>query len=184
MDFTLWVYDGDAELTQSHENPDNNKDRTSITSLFILELPETTEQLDSVLASFPQLERVILVHGQQDKYERVEIPTRDSFKQVYAMIRQYSSASMTEEQLLSRLVRQTGMSNRMVRLTLEVFEELQFLSRDNGRLMLNPNPSKQPLESSLRYRRIGSMAEMEHMLIHGKAAQVAAWMIARNAGVS
>ncbi|MNS13339.1 Single-stranded-DNA-specific exonuclease RecJ [compost metagenome] len=184
VDFTLWVYDGDAELTQSHENPDNNKDRASITSLFILELPETTEQLDSVLASFPQLERVILVHGQQDKYERVEIPTRDSFKQVYAMIRQYSSASMTEEQLLSRLVRQTGMSNRMVRLTLEVFEELQFLSRDNGRLMLNPNPSKQPLESSLRYRRIGSMAEMEHMLIHGKAAQVAAWMIARNAGVS
>ncbi|RUT28729.1 single-stranded-DNA-specific exonuclease RecJ [Paenibacillus zeisoli] len=184
-DSILWVYDKDAGLIQPHGYSDNNKEAASITSLFMLELPETTEQLDSVFASFPQLERVILVHGHQDKYERIEIPTRDSFKQVYAMIRAFASAAMTEEQLLNRLARQTGMSNRMLRLTLEVFEDLQFLSRDNGKIVLNPNPFKQPLDSSLRYRTIGSMAEMEHMLLHGKSAQVAEWIIARNAaGVS
>lgn len=183
-DSLLWVYDGDAELIKSPGSSDNNKELASITSLFVLELPETAEQFDSVLASFPRLERVILVHGQQDKYERIQIPTRDSFKQVYAWIRQAASSDIAEEQLLSRLARQTGMSNRMIRLTLEVFEELQFLSRDKGRIMLNPNPSKQPLDSSLRYRTIGSIAEMEQMLLNGKAAQVAAWIIARNTAVS
>ncbi|USB34287.1 single-stranded-DNA-specific exonuclease RecJ [Paenibacillus sp. YPG26] len=184
VDSMLWVYDEETGVTYSSGNSDHDIDHSLVTSLFMLELPETAEQLDSVLTSFPQLERVILVHGQQDKHERVEIPTRDSFKQVYALIRQVSSAPVPEEQLLSRLVHQTGMSNRMIRLTLEVFEELQFLNRDNGRIVLNPTPSKQPLESSLRYRRISSVAEMEHMLLHGQVAQVAAWMIARNTGVS
>ncbi|GIP20800.1 single-stranded-DNA-specific exonuclease RecJ [Paenibacillus sp. J22TS3] len=185
VDSLLWVYDEEAGLHESGMRPGLAVDDLSqITSLFILELPEYSAQLDSVLTSIPNLERIILVHGQQDRYERVEIPSRDNFKTVYAWIRHYSAKGLTEEQMLNQLVRQTGFTKRMMRLTLEVFEELEFIIRDNGRLRLNPSPSKQPLETSARYLQLEALAEMEQVMLRGKAAQVAEWMRSRTAAVS
>lgn len=181
----LWVYDGDAGVQGLAEDSDSTMPAASlVTSLFLLELPENAEHLDSVLASFPFLERIILVHGRQNKDERVEVPSRDSFKKVYALIRHYSASCSTEEQLLSQLVRQTGLTKRMVQLTLEVFEEMDFINRENGKFHLNPTPSKRPLETSDRYIQLGVLAEMEHLLLHGKADQVAAWMTARSTAIS
>ncbi|GGH29553.1 single-stranded-DNA-specific exonuclease RecJ [Paenibacillus segetis] len=171
----LWVYDNDAGV-----NPGNEiavvEGADAVKTLFVLQLPESSHMWNRMMERFGSLERVFLLHPMRKDHEKVQSPSREQFKQVYAVLRQQGYNPIAQEELIVTLVGRTGLSRRMLELTLEVFEELDFVTRTSGTIILNESPSKQPLETSSRYRELGLLAEMEQMLLHGRIPQITEWM--------
>lgn len=180
---SLWVYD--RRVGASPGNSESEKaGAEGIDTLFVLELPESPVEWNNILAMFPSLERVFLLHPKRPIQEQLEPPSRDRFKRVYSLLRSLVSEQIPEKDLVSALTARTGLSGRMLGLTLDVFEELGFIVRTSGIVKVNMSPSKRPLESSNRYRELGQLAEMEQMLQHAQAPQITEWMQTRSRGAS
>ncbi|MFD1177063.1 single-stranded-DNA-specific exonuclease RecJ [Paenibacillus puldeungensis] len=182
-DMAVWVYDKEVGVIPGNtlaKAGDVNEVRT----LFVLELPESSEGWSRMLAEFSMLERVYLLHPMRSSHEIIEMPSRDHFKLVYSLLRRTDMSAFKEDELVSALVKRTGWSKRMLELTLGVFEELGFIDRDSGKITVNPTPSKRPLESSSRYRELGLLAEMEQMLLRARVPEITEWMLTRIQGAS
>ncbi|MOA19790.1 hypothetical protein D3C78_1401950 [compost metagenome] len=91
---------------------------------------------------------------------------------------------IAEDELIQALKARTSLSRRMLVMTLDVFEELDFIERVSGIIMVNNAPSKRPLDSSSKYKELGWLAEMEQMMLHSRASQITEWMLARIQEVS
>lgn len=179
---SVWVYDRGVGAGQVNAMA-GKAGAEEITTLFILELPESPVVLDSILTMFGALERVYLLHPKSSVHELLEPPSRDRFKVVYALIRSMAAEGIREDDLISALKARTRLSARMLGLTLEVFEELGFIMRVSETITLNASPSKRPLESSVRYRELALLAETERLL-HSQVPQITEWMQTRIQGAS
>lgn len=174
----LWVYDDIAGLTPANEMAIEQMVE-QITNLYMLELPDKIIAFEQALENLDGLERIVFLYGEQNKQELLKMPTREQFKQVYVLLRQHASTKTDESILISKMLPVTQISRRMLGKTLDVFEELLFIKRENGRLEINPTPSKQPLESSKCYQELATLAEMEHMLVHAGTSVVTDWLMSR-----
>ncbi|MNJ81106.1 hypothetical protein D3C77_797500 [compost metagenome] len=72
----------------------------------------------------------------------------------------------------------------MLVMTLEVFEELDFIKRTSGIISVIDSPSKRSLDSSMKYKELGWLAEMEQLMLHSRTSQITEWMLTRIQGVS
>nr|WP_237691011.1 single-stranded-DNA-specific exonuclease RecJ [Paenibacillus caui] len=184
QELPIWVYDRSAGLIRESGGPAALCSPCEVTTLFVIDSPETPQQLDSLIASFAAVERIYLLHSVGEIKERVEFPSREQFKKVYALLRKAAVQAAAEADLLPWLSRQTRLSVRMLAMTLEVFEELNFISRNRGMVTVNPAPSKQQLESSIRYKELSLLAEMEHYLLYAEVSQLTEWIQTRMKGAS
>lgn len=180
---SLWVYDRGVGAVPANAG-DREPGATVVTTLFILELPKTPVEWNRILASFGALERVYLLHPKIPVQELLEPPNREQFKQVYALLRSYAAEGQPEEKLISAMMARTRLSRRMLTLTMDVFEELGFIARSSGIVTVMSSPSKRPLESSVRYRDLGLLAETEQMLLRAKVSQISEWLRTRIQGAS
>ncbi|WP_203232155.1 single-stranded-DNA-specific exonuclease RecJ [Paenibacillus pinistramenti] len=180
----VWVYDRNAGLIEESAAQAVRCSPKEVTVLLIADAPETPEQLNALIAAFGAVERIYLLHSAGEASERVEIPTREQFKNVYALLRKAGGQAVSEAKLMAWIAGQTGLSARMVTKTLAIFEELSFISRDRGMIMLNPAPAKKPLESSIRFNELSRLAEMEHYLLYAGISELTEWMLTRMKGVS
>lgn len=182
-DTSVWVYDKDVGVSPGNALAQGSG-TNGVATLFVLELPESAEGWNGMLAAFGGLERIYLLHPPRPPQEVIERPSRDHFKQVYGLIHRSEGLGLGEEELVAALLKRTGWSKRMLVLTLGVFEELGFIVRASGTIKINPSPSKQALENSSRYRELGLLAEMEQMLLHGRIPEITEWMLTRIQGAS
>ncbi|MCM2999897.1 single-stranded-DNA-specific exonuclease RecJ [Paenibacillus cellulositrophicus] len=179
---TLWVYDKNAGILAYHPNEERSG-QDDVTTLFMLNAPETPEQLDAVLFSFPKLSNVFLLH-QVHKRERLAVPDRDQFKKLYILLSRIAAEPVQEETALSRLSQQASCSIRMVTKMMDVFEELSFIDRQEGFIRFIPKPPKRDLASSRHFLALGNLAEMEQHLLYASTPQVTSWFISRMQGAS
>ncbi len=180
---SLWVYDRIAGASPA--NSESQKaGAEGVGTLFILELPETPVEWNSMLSLFGSLERIYLLHPKTPARGLLEAPSREQFKRVYALLRSIAPAGHREEELVEALKARTKLSGRMLSLTLDVFEELGFIERTSGIVTINASPSKRPLESSERYRELGLLAEMEQIMLHAQVPQITEWMQTHIQGAS
>lgn len=180
---SIWVYDRRVGAVSANAD-DPETGAAAVTTLFILELPNSPVEWNRILASFGALERVYLLHSKIPVQELLEPPSRDQFKQVYALLRSYAAEGQPEDKLISAMMARTRLSRRMLTLTMDVFEELGFIARSSGIVTVMPSPSKRPLESSVRYRDLGLLAETEQMLLRAKVSQISEWLRTRIQGAS
>lgn len=179
----VWVYD--RRIGARPSCPPDRLDRPEqILSLFILELPDSPVEWNMMLSIFKGLERIYLLHPKIPVHESLRPPSRELFKEVYGLLRSVATKRIPEEELLPLLEARTGLSRRMLARIMEVFEELDFITRNSGELLVNETPSKRPLESSQRYLELGRLAEMEHILQHGQILQISEWLQPQIEGVS
>lgn len=68
------------------------------------------------------------------------------------------------------LSRQCGCSPRMITMMLDVFEELSFITRDNGKIAFVDNPPKRELTASRHYQALENMAEIEQVMLDADTA--------------
>ncbi|WP_334078029.1 single-stranded-DNA-specific exonuclease RecJ [Paenibacillus sanfengchensis] len=180
---SLWVYDRRVGAVPA-KSRDPETGAREVTTLFLLELPKTPVDWNRILGLFGALERVYLLHPKTPPQELLEPPTRDQFKQVYALLRSFAAEGQPEEKLISAMMARTRLSRRMLALTMDVFEELGFIARTSGIVTVMPSPSKRPLESSARYMELGLLAETEQMLLRAKVSQITEWLQTRIQGAS
>ncbi|MEW4370916.1 single-stranded-DNA-specific exonuclease RecJ [Paenibacillus kandeliae] len=182
-DVSLWGYDRQVDIAAcNHVSIQHGAE--AIRTLCLLSLPAHIQQLDHMFTTFTSLENIILLHDPPNQQERLQIPDRDIFKLIYGWLSKSSQHMSDESKLVPYLSQKTSSSVRMVQMMLDVFEELEFIVRQNGTVQMNTAPAKRPLHSSQLYRELGELAEMEYMLCESDLPQLTSWMISRMQGVS
>ncbi|WHX48046.1 single-stranded-DNA-specific exonuclease RecJ [Paenibacillus woosongensis] len=184
-DTPCWIYDKDVGVIPGNTAAQlNGQNRMDIKILFVLELPESFGIWHKMMGAFASLERVYLFHPARDRQEAILPPSREQFKQIYALLKQQVTAAVPEEELIPSLMRRTRLSRRMLVMTLEVFEELGFIHRDMGKLTVIQAPAKRALDTSRRYLELGELAEMEQILHHAGIPQITQWLMTNQQNVS
>ncbi len=118
------------------------------------------------------------------KAEQLTIPNREQFKLLYVLLMRLAAEPIREQEALARLSQQSSSSLRMVTMMMDVFEELSFIERRDGHIVMIPKPPKRELSSSLHFSRLGSLAEMEQHLLYASTSQCTRWFISRLEGAS
>jgi single-stranded-DNA-specific exonuclease len=180
---SLWVYDEEAGISALHSGQAETGGGP-VSLLCLLDMPETPEQLDAVLAAFPQADNIALLHSLRDGRDRLQIPTRDHFKSLYKLLASIAASATPENEVLLRLSRQSPLSVRMLGKMLDVFEELDFIRRNNGTIAFVTQPAAKSLTASRHFVRLGQMAEMEQYFMEGTQSELQDWMLSRRAGAS
>ncbi len=174
----VWLYDkysGIEETESGHAEADPAKTRT----LFILDLPDTAEPFERMLAQFPALENIVLMYpAGGPSAERLSDPSRERIKTIYVELRKAAAEPVDGRQLVQRLCRTSGCSPRMIRMTLDVFEELRFIVRAEGSVTANPSPPKAALDSAAAYRTLQEAEALERRLL-GPGEDIGIWLTQR-----
>ncbi|MCJ8011703.1 single-stranded-DNA-specific exonuclease RecJ [Paenibacillus sp. KQZ6P-2] len=182
-DCSLWVYDNKAGIS-AFNNAANTYGADHITTLFMVHVPDSVDQLDALLASFKNLSNLFLLHSGRNKEEQLTIPSRDQFKLLYVLLMRMALEPIREQEALARLSQQSSSTLRMVTMMMDVFEELAFVERRDGNIVVIPKPPKRELSSSMHFTKLGSLAEMEQHLVYEGTSQCTRWMISRLEGAS
>lgn len=178
----LWVYDRNAGIMPDNDIAENSQEDISV--LFVLDVPETAEQLDAFMSAFHSVPNIFMLHPTRNLRERLQIPDREQFKKLYVSLAGMTSAPVSENEVVARLQKQTSLSERMLLKVLDVFEELAFIQRDEGQITFIPKPEKKPLDASRHFRELSDLADMEQHLLHAGTEQLTQWMMSRTKGVS
>ncbi|WP_098742583.1 single-stranded-DNA-specific exonuclease RecJ [Paenibacillus sp. EZ-K15] len=181
-DMCLWVYDRNAGIMPDNDIAENSQEDISV--LFVLDVPETAEQLDAFMSAFHSVPNIFMLHPTRNLRERLQIPDREQFKKLYVSLAGMTSAPMSENEVVARLQKQTSLSTRMLLKVLDVFEELAFIQRVQGQITFIPKPEKKPLDASRHFRELSDLADMEQHLLHAGTEQLTQWMMSRTKGVS
>lgn len=182
-DMSLWVYDRNAGILPVNPVAEEGGCEP-VSVLFVLDVPETPEQLDHVLSSFRSVPNIFLLHPVRNQREQLQVPNRDQFKKLYVMLAGLGSRPVSEKEVIARMNRQFSLTPRMLTKVLDVFEELMFIERSEGTITFVSKPEKKPLDASRHFRELGQLAEMEQHLLYGSTVQLTHWMMARTQGVS
>lgn len=179
----LWVYDRNAGVLPDNDAAEEHG-ADDISVLFVLDVPETAEQLQTLLTVFQSVPNIFLVHPTRMPREKLLIPSRDQFKQLYILLAGMAASPVSENEVIARLRQKTALSSRMLAKVLDVFEELVFIERSKGLVTFIPKPEKKPLDASRHFRELSELAEMEQHLLHADTKQLTHWMMSRSKGVS
>ena len=76
-DMCLWVYDRNAGIMPDNDIAENSQEDISV--LFVLDVPETAEQLDAFMSAFHSVPN-IFIDPTRNLRERLQIPDREQFK--------------------------------------------------------------------------------------------------------
>lgn len=182
-DMCLWVYDRNAGIMPDNDIAESKpKEDTSV--LFVLDIPESAEQLDAMMEAFHNVPNIFMLHPTRNERERLLIPSREQFKQLYVLLAGMASSPVPEHEAVAQLKRRTSLSSRMLAKALDVFEELVFIQRAKGWITFVPKPEKKPLDASRHFRELSNLAEMEQHLLHAGTEQLTQWMMSRTKDVS
>ncbi|WP_339323906.1 single-stranded-DNA-specific exonuclease RecJ [Paenibacillus sp. FSL W8-0194] len=182
-DCTLWVYDKNAGIS-AYNDAAHTYDADQITTLFMIHVPDSADQLDTLLATFKNLSNLFLLHSGRNQAEKLTVPSRDQFKLLYVLLMRMAAEPIREKEALLRLSQQSSATLRMVSMMMDVFEELSFIERRDGHIVVIPKPPKRELSSSAHFSALGSLAEMEQHLLYAGTSQCTSWMISRLEGAS
>lgn len=180
----VWRYDEAAGLVPEQGAPVNSGDAGRLSLLCLLDLPRTPEELEAVTRIFAQAENVALLNPRSTAGDRLQIPTRDLFKTLYRWLAALAASPVQEQEALRRLARQSGLTGRMLKHMLDVFEELDFIKRENGLLAFVPQPQARSLDSSRRFVMLGRLAEAERHFQESGQQELQEWIRAHMAGAS
>lgn len=180
MGMSLWTFDKEDAISPANEE-ETQQEIGPVSLLCLLNLPETPEQLDVLIRAFPNAENIVLLHSIKDGRERLTMPTRDHFKTLYKLLASIAAVATPEQEVLLRLSRQASLSTRMLSKMLDVFEELDFIKRAEGKVSFITQPAAKSLTESRHFVRLGQLAEMEQYFMESSMSELQNWIMSRNA---
>ncbi|WP_138227662.1 single-stranded-DNA-specific exonuclease RecJ [Paenibacillus algicola] len=180
---SLWVYDRTAGFRPGSSLAKESR-LEDLSVMFMVDLPDSLDELDSLLAAFRDVPNIVLLHSARDPQERLQVPTREQFKTLYAVLAGLGSRPASSKDVVASMKKHSALSDAMLSQVLKVFEELAFIQVSEGHIYFVPKPEKKPLEASAHFRSLTRLAEMEQYMKFGSADQVRHWMYSRTAGAS
>ncbi|WP_151735981.1 single-stranded-DNA-specific exonuclease RecJ [Paenibacillus tengchongensis] len=180
----LWVYDEEAGIARLHPGTAVGAGNERVSLLCLLDSPETPEQLDALLAVFPEPGNIALLHSVRERRDRLQTPTREHFAVLYKLLAAAAASPAPEHEVLLQLSRQSALGVRMVGKMLDVFAELDFITREDGRIAFVTKPAAKSLTASRHFVRLERAAEMERYFMEGSPHELEHWMQTRRLGAS
>ncbi|MGF7045932.1 single-stranded-DNA-specific exonuclease [Paenibacillus sp. DS2015] len=180
-DLSHWVYDDSTGIRAANSKAEA-RGKEVITTLFVLDAPQSSQQLDEMLSAFERLNNIFMLHPTKDGQDKLQIPDRELFKKLYILLSRMGQGPILENEVLEQLSRQSSASVRMISKMMDVFEELSFIERRDGYISFITKPSKKDLGTSRYFRELENLAEMEQFLLYANTSQLTSWMLARLQG--
>lgn len=168
-----------------HLIPINEKagktDMAEVRDMMLLTRPSHVDGLTAVLRSATALERIYAIFQESGSLEEAvsTLPSRDMFKTVYTELTRPSFQNAEHKKLVSALARRSGLRPAFVQFILNVFEELQFIEKNNDHYRLNASAEKRPLTSSSRYRRQENRPSVDTLLVYTSSEELKEWMLSQ-----
>jgi single-stranded-DNA-specific exonuclease len=138
--------------------------------------PKSLAQLRQTIAQYPNTQTWVGWFGDTQVESSLAIlPTRDRFKRLYAELKQQTRLAINQE-ALQTFAKRIGESPATLTFMLDVFEQLQFITRNGLAYEYNNSPPKTTLESSSIYVERYNFVELEELLTYESGAGFIAWM--------
>ncbi|TBL81594.1 single-stranded-DNA-specific exonuclease RecJ [Paenibacillus thalictri] len=152
------------------------------TDVILGSLPGTLSELDTAIGAAAGAERFYAAFADGGSKESATMPSRDMFKLVYtSLLRGEAGSQERFSAMLRGLSKRSGLSEKLIRFMIEVFEELGFVEGKQGGFIPIPSPAKKELSESIKYKRRSSLAEIERHLVYTSGKEIAEWFFARHA---
>lgn len=176
-EISLWVYDRKVGMRPGNTYAEQ-VDTSDVQCLYIMDLPKQLAELELILQCATSLERVYAVYGGYTVRDRLILPSRDQFKQVYAELMRKRSwmKPRKEDMFLEGIAQRTGLSSRTIRHMMNVFEELFFIEEVSGMVQMATNPQKADLTTAMSYQQLMLRSEVEQKLLASTTEQLSAWI--------
>ena len=141
-------------------------------NLVLLDLPQTLEELEHVLHSQGQLERLYLLFETKEDHFFEGMPSREQFKAIYGLFHQHQQLEVSK---LRQWAKTKGWPTRMIDFIIKVFLELEFVRIEKDVLYRTLSPEKKPLTSSLAYQKRQVQIEVEEFLLFSPRGTLIDW---------
>ena len=175
----VWTVSSAEQPVALHQEPGEHPSGwESVTDLLLYSFPDRLSKLASVLKKGDGLERVYAVFIPADSRVRT-VPSRESLKQVYALLRRIGQWQEDSRGIMDFLSRHSGLNRDTVSWIIDVFLELEFLQREGGMVRCVPSPAKKELCASGRYRAAMAAQDCESVLQYSTSQELTAWMLAQ-----
>ncbi|MDR6226349.1 single-stranded-DNA-specific exonuclease RecJ [Desmospora profundinema] len=181
---TLFLYDGGkpvwwesglAAMVRSWESLKTyERGDELVRYLVLIHMPPSLTVAEKWFRGLDRLERIYFAYGDADWDGPSRAPEREHFKQLYGAMMKVGELRIPRD--LDRLARMTGMSVKGIGFMLQVFEELDFVRRENGRLTLAPQAEKRPLSASSRYRRQQEREEVQQCFVYSSTRDLCTYI--------
>lgn len=145
---------------------------TETDMLHIYDLPKNLTQLQKII-QLTNPNSVLVSYGVEQSTYLDFFPKRDEFKRLYAYIFKYKK--LTREQLFS-LANHEGWVNEHIVFMTKVFLELEFITFNNGLMMMNDEARKRDLRESELYRERLQQREIERILYYSTYDELKSWI--------
>ncbi|WP_256204395.1 single-stranded-DNA-specific exonuclease RecJ [Planococcus faecalis] len=140
--------------------------------LVLLDLPESEEQLASVLANMKPKRVYAHFHAKDSQYFE-QIPTREQFKWLFSFIKKRGTFDFTKH--CDELAKHKGWTRESLFFMLQVFFELGFVTLNNGITEIAQSPSKQDLSEAPIYKRREQQIALEQKLLYASYKDLKEW---------
>ncbi|GAE03999.1 single-stranded-DNA-specific exonuclease RecJ [Paenibacillus sp. JCM 10914] len=102
-DLCLWVYDRNAGILPDNTLAETNQQDLSV--LFVMDVPETAEQLDALKATFQDVPNMFMLYkSPRHQQERLLVPSREQFKKLYVTLASITAVLLPEQEVIDRSI--------------------------------------------------------------------------------
>lgn len=141
--------------------------------VFFLDLPLEKKQIESLLRNSKQPERIYTVFHQHEEHFFTTIPSREHFKWYFSFLAQQKQFDLQKHG--NALAKHKGWSKDTIDFMTQVFFELEFVTINNGLIILSTKPDKKELHESKTYRRKQEQAKLENDLFYSSYQNLKNW---------
>ncbi|WP_445490182.1 single-stranded-DNA-specific exonuclease RecJ [Niallia sp. 03133] len=140
--------------------------------LVLADFPKSTEIIQHLLSNL-QPERIYASFYKQQSDYFSTMPNRDHFKWFYGFLAK--QGKFHYEKYRNELAKRQGWSNETIVFMTKVFFELNFVTMENGFILLNKNTDKRDLTDSPTFQQKQAQFSLEKELIYSSYGELKSW---------
>ncbi|OEF98975.1 single-stranded-DNA-specific exonuclease RecJ [Vulcanibacillus modesticaldus] len=147
----------------------------NLRSVVFVDLPPSVDVMIKTLKAIPELERIYYIFNSDDKLSFPMKVNRNLFKQVYLALKENSS--LITKTNIEHYFNKFEIDSNVIEFVLNIFEELGFITVNEKRITVNPNPKKKDLIHSSLYRRYIEQEEVRQLFLYSNHYKLKTWFI-------
>jgi single-stranded-DNA-specific exonuclease len=152
---------------------------TEASDIVLCSLPFQLSEVEAVIRTARNAERFYAAFSCAGEPESAVLPSRDMFKLVYTSLLREGRTPEGFSGMVRRLHQRSGLSEKLIRFMMEVFEELGFVEQIGDAYIPVPSPAKKDLSASRKFQMRSARADVEQALIYSSSRELSEWICAR-----
>lgn len=147
-----------------------------VQDVILYTLPRSLISLESVLGLATGMKRCYPVFAELGQDRGSTLPSREMFKMLYANLQKEGSLHLQDTRIMTAFSKRSGLSIAMIHFILSVFEELEFVVKQDNKVSLNSTPAKRDLTTSRLYQHRLHRQEVEAIVMYSSAKELEQWI--------